>query len=140
MDPRVKEAILRGVAAEPFAKVLEMRVVALEEGFSAVEMVFDPDKMNNIYGRAHGGAVFALIDEAFETVGQSDGTVGVALNVNVTYVSSPRPGDRLRAEAREVSRTKKTAGYQITVKDASENLVATCQALLYRTGKPIPFL
>ncbi|MBW1777331.1 MAG: PaaI family thioesterase [Deltaproteobacteria bacterium] len=140
MDPTVKKAIFERVASEPFARTLDIRLVELEEGFSAVEMVFDPKKMNNIYGRAHGGAVFALIDEAFQTVGQWDGTIGVALNVNVTYVSSPAPGTRLRAEAREVSRTKKTAGYQIMVTDSEKALVATCQALLYRTGKPIPFL
>ena len=29
----------------------------------------------------HGGAIFALIDEASETVAQTDGTVAVALNV-----------------------------------------------------------
>ena len=65
--------------------------------------------MNNIYARAHGGAIFALIDEAFETAGQTDGTIAVALNVNVTYVSSPEPGARLRGEAKRVSQTKKTA-------------------------------
>ena len=47
---------------------------------------------------------------------------------------------RLRAEAREVSRTKKTASYDIKVADKDGQLIATCQALAYRTGKPIPFL
>jgi acyl-CoA thioesterase len=103
-------------------------------------MVYDPGKMNNIYERAHGGALFALIDEAFETAGQTDGTIAVALNVNVTYVSSPDPGVRLRAEAKRVSHTKKTASYDIKVSDEKSNLIATCSALAYRTGKPIPFL
>ncbi len=140
MDPTVKKAIFQRVSSEPFARTLNIRLVELEEGFSAVEMVFDPEKMNNIYDRMHGGAIFALIDEAFQTVGQWDGTIGVALNVNVTYISSPPSGTRLRAEAREVGRTKKTAIYQINVTDSTKALVATCQALLYRTGKPIPFL
>ena len=42
--------------------------------------------------------LFGLIDEAFETAGQTEGTVAVALNVSVTYVSSPKPGKRLRAD------------------------------------------
>jgi acyl-coenzyme A thioesterase PaaI-like protein len=33
-------------------------------------MVFTPD-MENMFGKAHGGALFALIDEAFETAGNS---------------------------------------------------------------------
>ena len=92
--------------------------------------------MDNIYSRAHGGAVFGLIDEAFETAGQTEGTIAVALNVNITYVASPQPGVILKAEAKRVSQTKKTAGYEIKVTDEEGRLIATCQALAYRTGKP----
>ena len=46
----------------------------------------------------------------------------------------------MRAEAREVSLTKKTASYDIKVTDQKGNLVALCSALAFRTGKPIPFL
>ena len=86
------------------------------------------------------GAIFGLIDEAFETAGQTDGTIAVALNVNVTYVSSPEAGKRLRATAQRISRTKKTASYEIKVMDMDGNMIASCQALAYRTGKPIPFI
>jgi len=140
MDQKVSDAIYEAVKMEPFAKVMKINLVELELGYSAVEMIYDPASMSNIYERAHGGAMFALIDEAFETAGQTDGTIAVALNVNVTYVSSPEPGVRLRAEAKQASRTKKTAGYDITVTDQNGNLIATCSALAYRTGKPIPFL
>ena len=102
MDERVKKAIAHAVKREPFAQALKMELVELEDGYSVVKMAYDPDKMDNIYNRAHGGAIYALMDEAFETAGQTDGTVAVALNVNVTYVSSPEPGAQLRAEARRV--------------------------------------
>ena len=140
MDKSVKKAIAQAVTREPFAQEMKMELVELEDGYSVVKMVYDPDKMDNIYNRAHGGAIYALIDEAFETAGQTDGTVAVALNVNVTYVSSPKPGAQLRAEARRVSRTKKTASYDIKVTDQTGQIVSLCQALAFRTGKPIPFL
>ena len=140
MDQEVKKAILRAVKKEPFARALNMELVKLETGHSVVHMTYVPEKMNNIYDRAHGGALYALIDEAFETAGQTDGTVAVALNVNVTYVSSPQPGLQLRAEARRVSQTKKTVSYDIKVTDEKGNLIALCQALAFDTGKPIPFL
>ena len=140
MDQKVKSAIYKAAENEPFAKAMQISLVELELGYSVVEMGYDPEKMNNIYARAHGGAVFALIDEAFETAGQTDGTIAVALNVNVTYVSSPEPGVKLRAEAKRISQTKKTASYDIRVKDTKGNLIATCSALAYRTGRPIPFL
>lgn len=140
MDERLKQAIFRQVKQEPFARALKMELAQLEEGFSAVEMDYDAGLMDNMFSRAHGGAIFALIDEAFETVCQTVGSVTVALSVNVNYVASPETGARLRAEAREVSSTKRTASYDIKVHDQNGMLIAICQALAYRTGKPLPFL
>ncbi len=141
MNQAVKEAIFKAVNREPFAKTMGMRLVCLEKDYSCVEMDHRPELMDNIYKRAHGGAIFSLIDEAFETVSQAHGTIAVALNINVTYVCSPEPGNRLRAEAREISRTRRTASYDIKVTDTRDHkLIASCQALAYRTGKPIPFL
>lgn len=140
MEERVRAAIRDAVLREPFARELRVELVSLEDGFSRVEMVYDPERQDNIYGRAHGGAIFGLIDEAFETAAQTDGTIAVAMNVNVTYLASPEPGARLAAEAREVSKTKRTATYEIRVLDDRGRLIAVCQALAFRTGKPIPFL
>ncbi|MBW2428783.1 MAG: hotdog fold thioesterase [Deltaproteobacteria bacterium] len=140
MDQKVREAIFEAVKKEPFARALQMELMDLADGYSVVQMIYEPEKMDNIYARAHGGAIYALIDEAFETAGQTDGTIAVALNVNVTYVSSPEPGLRLQAEARRVSQTRKTASYDIKVTDQNGQITALCQALAFRTGKPIPFL
>ena len=139
MDDRVKEAIFREVEKEPFAQKFGLKLIDLKEGYSKVEMNFTPD-MENFLGMAHGGALFALIDEAFETASNSHGTVAVALNMNITYVSPPSPGSKLIAEAQEFSRTKKTAGYDIRVFDVGKNLIACCQALVYRKGETLPFL
>ncbi|UCD82562.1 MAG: hotdog fold thioesterase [Desulfobacterales bacterium] len=140
MDPKVKQAIEEAVRREPFAQAMQMALVELAEGYSVVSMIYDPEKMNNLFARAHGGAIFALIDEAFEIAGQTDGTVAVALNVNVTYMSSPEPGMRLQAEARRTSQTRKTASYHINVTDQNGQIISLCQALAFRTGKPLPFL
>jgi len=140
LDPAIRRAIFNAVASEPYARALNISLLDLDTGYAKVGMTYDPARMDNIYQRAHGGAVFGLIDEAFETAGQTDGTIAVALNINVTYIASPRPGSRLTAEARQISQTRKTAGYDITVTADKGELIATCQALAYRTGKPIPFL
>lgn len=140
MNVELKEAIHRQVKQEPFAQALKMELVQLEEGFSAVEMTYEAAVMNNMFARAHGGAIFSLVDEAFETVCQTVGSVTVALSVSVNYVASPESGARLRAEAKEVSSTKRTATYDIRVRDQEGVLIAVCQALACRTGKPLPFL
>ncbi|MEZ4550586.1 MAG: hotdog fold thioesterase [Desulfobacterales bacterium] len=87
---------------------------------------------------AHGGAIYSLIDEAFETSCQTHGDIAVALNVNVSYTASPEPGARLIAEARK-SRSKKIAHYDISVTDDAGQLIATAKTIAFRTEKPIPF-
>lgn len=139
MDPDIRAGIFQAVENEPFAKALQMKLRKLELGRSMVEMVYQTELMNNIYARAHGGALFALIDEAFETASQTHGTIAVALNVNVTYIRPPQAGETLLAQAREISLTRKTANYEIKVTNPNGDLVASCQALAYRTGKPAVF-
>jgi acyl-CoA thioesterase len=139
MQQAIREGIYQAVEKEPFARELGLRLLDLNLGHSVVEMHYRGKIMDNIYARAHGGALFALIDEAFETACQTHGTIAVALNVNVTYVRSPEKDELLRAEAREVSKTRKTASYDIKVTNSEGLLIATCQALAYRTGKPVPW-
>ncbi len=139
MDQKIRDAIYRAVENEPFAKTMGLGLIGLETGYSKVEMMYAPEGMANIYARAHGGAIFALIDEAFETASQTGGTIAVALNVNVSYVASPELGTRLFAEAVEISRSRKIAHYDIRVTDENETLIATCRAMAYLTGKPLPF-
>ena len=139
MDEKIRAAIFKQVEKEPFARKFGLKLVDLDAGYSRVEMAFTPD-MENIFGMAHGGALFALIDEAFETASNSHGTMAVALNLNISYLASPASGSRLTAEAKELNRTHKTALYDIRVTDDQNRLIASCQAMVYRMGKPLPFL
>lgn len=139
MDQNLRSAIFSAVEKEPFAKTMGIELVELSEGCSKVTMRLLSESMDNLFSRAHGGAVFALIDEAFETACQTHGTVAVALNVSTTYVKSPEPGAFLTATATETSCTKRTASYDIKVTEDGGGLIAICQALAFRTGKPLPF-
>ena len=139
MNETIRKAIFRQVAAEPFAKKFALRLIEVQEGYAKVEMVFTPD-MENMFGMAHGGALFSLIDEAFEVASNSHGTMAVALNMNVNYMASPAKGSKLTAEAKEINKTKKTAAYDIIVTDDKNNLIASCQSIVYRMEKPLPFL
>lgn len=138
MDEKLRRQFHDRVQMEPFARKFGLKLVEIGPGYSRVEMKFTSD-MENLFGMAHGGALFALIDEAFETASNSHGTLAVALNMNVTYVAAAMPGAVLTAEAREISLTRKTATYEIKVRDERDALIAACQALVYRKGAPLPF-
>lgn len=133
-----KRLYFEKVRQEPFARLLNIQLKDVDEGYALCEMLYT-EEMDNIHGIAHGGAIFSLIDEAFEISSNSYENVAVALNMNVTYIRPPKKNTILRAESREVHRTKRTASYFITVRD-DENLLAVCQALVYIKDERIPFL
>jgi acyl-CoA thioesterase len=139
MDEIVKQAIFHQIEKEPYARNLGLKLLQLQEGFARVEMSFTGE-LENIFGMAHGGAIFSLMDAAFEVASNSHGTMAVALNMNVNYLASPAKGALLTAEAREIHRTRRTATYDIRATDDTGKLLATCQALVYRLDKPLPFL
>ena len=139
MNEKVRSAIFKQIETEPFGKKFGLKLVDVRKGYAKVEMLFTPD-MENMFGMAHGGAIFSLIDAAFEVASNSHGTMAVALNMNVNYMASPAKGAKLTAEAKEINKTKKTAAYNITVTDDKNNLIASCQSIVYRMEKPLPFL
>jgi acyl-CoA thioesterase len=116
-----------------------IRLVDMGPGHAVVEMK-PGDEDINLFGMVHGGAIFSLIDEAFQISCNAHGTLAVALNVQVTYHHPPQKNQRLEAESREIHRSKKTATYEIRVTDEEGRLIASCSALAYRKGVTLPFL
>jgi acyl-CoA thioesterase len=139
MKKSLFEAFQERVKDEPFARKLGLRLQEVRAGYARVEMSVTPE-LDNIHGMVHGGAVFSLIDEAFQIASNSHGTVAVALNMSISYLSPAKPETTLMAEAKEFHRTRKTAHYDIQVTDDEGTLIARCGALVYRKSDTIPFI
>ncbi len=139
MEKKIFDALFKRVEWEPYAQLLGLRLKKVDKGYSLVEITIR-EEMQNILGNTHGGAIFSLIDEAFETASNSHGTIAVALNMNVTFIAPPSPGDVLQAEAKEINLTPRTATYLINVTGKGDRLIATCQALVYRKKEMLPFM
>jgi acyl-CoA thioesterase len=137
MEERKREKIFKKTEKEPFPGLLNIKLRDVAEGYALCEMLYT-DQMDNLYGSAHGGAIFTLIDEAFEVSSNSHENIAVALNMNVTYMKPPIKNTLLTAESRETHRTRRTASYHIEVKGGND-LIAVCQALVYVKDQAIPF-
>ena len=124
---------------EPYPKLLGIEVLEIKPGYARVSMQFNPD-MQNIFGMLHGGAVFSLLDEAFQLACNARGEIAVAQQVNTYFVAAASPGKLLIAEAKEINATRKTALYDVRVfEEEGSRLLATAQALAYRKGGELPF-
>ncbi len=139
MSEKIIEALRRRAQSEPYARLLGLELVRVEDGYALVRMPFT-EAHRNIYGRCHGGALFSLIDEAFQFASNSSGKIEIALNVSVSYMKAPNDGDILQAEARLVNRTRRVSHFLIEVRNAAGDLIASCQATAWRRDDPLPFL
>lgn len=136
MKAELRSALLKAAKGEPFARKMGLKVTCIEEGYARVEMEATEDLLN-IHGIIHGGALFSLLDEAFQLASNSHGQKAVALTMHVAYHAPARAGGLLIAEAREFQCTARTSHCDIRVTDEQGVLIATCRALAYRRSEPL---
>ncbi len=105
-----------------FAALLGLELRDAGDGYAKVLMPVT-EHLRNGFGTVHGGAIFALADTAFAQACNGGDQLGVALEVDISYV---RPGlsGTLVAEAREVTRNRRIGIYDVRVSDENGELLA----------------
>jgi acyl-CoA thioesterase len=83
---------------------LGMEITAIGPGHATLTMTIQPHMVNG-HGIAHGGFIFTLADSAFAFACNSHNERTVAAQGNITFIRPGKLGDRLVAEAREISRS-----------------------------------
>jgi acyl-CoA thioesterase len=101
-------------ASDSASRALGMELVAVGPGTATLAMTVT-DTMTNGHDTAHGGYIFTLADSAFAFACNSYGLVTVAAHCSVTFIRPGKRGDRLVAEAREVSRSARSGIYDVRV-------------------------
>lgn len=130
-----RQAIRDHIRRDPFAAHLGAAVEILAPGHARARLTIR-EELANFHGTAHGGAIFALGDMAFAAASNSHGQTAVALQVGISFLRAARVGDRLVAEAREEQAGRRTALYEISVRDErTGELVAKSQNLVYRKSE-----
>jgi acyl-CoA thioesterase len=116
---------------------LGVSVESIEPGYSRLAMTVS-QRMINRHGTCHGGAIFAFADAALGYASNSHGPIAVATGGDVNFLKPPRLGDALVAECRERNRTRRTALYEVEVRNRhSGQLMATLSGrIAYPDIKP----
>ncbi len=94
-------------------ETLGLQTLSLGAGEAVVEGVVGEPHLN-LHGAGHGGFLYALADSAFALASNSRGPA-VGLSTRMDFFRPVGPGERVRAVAREVFLSRKTATYQVEV-------------------------
>ncbi len=131
------EMVKKRFEKDGFARHMGIVLDALTEDSIQMHMPLRED-MHNLFGRPHGGAIYALADAAFSVLANNGNNLSVALDCSITYHASPDPQTILVVKGRTLSMTRRTASYLFNVyMDVAEDrtLIATMKSVAYRTGK-----
>jgi len=118
------------VGKDPVAVHLGICVEKAETGFARCSLVVKPEYLNAV-ARAHGTIVHAVADQAFAVACNSMGTSGIALNMNINYISGAAEGEKITAEASPVSTSRKISVWKIPVTGENGRLIASCEGVAY---------
>ena len=107
---------------------LGMELTHVSEGVAVMELTVRKHHCNG-HGMCHGGIIFALADSAFAFACNSRNQVTVAQHNAISYIASGRLGDRLRAEATEISLTGRSGISDVHVTNQAGVLIAEFRGL-----------
>ncbi|MBB1284468.1 hydroxyphenylacetyl-CoA thioesterase PaaI [Flavisolibacter sp. BT320] len=135
-DQLAQTVVDKMMRQDAFSQWLGITVIDVRIGYSKIQMTLREDMMNG-FGVIHGGIAFSLADSAFAFACNNRNNLSLALDTNITFTKSTRPGDVLTAEAVEVHNGKSTGLYLITVTNQEGVQVAHFKGTCFRTGKPL---
>ncbi len=132
----VQKALEEALGKDQFAAANGIELIEVGAGHAATQMTVGPRHLNSV-GLVHGGAVFTLASVALFAACNAAGKLAVGVNLNISYVK-PVTSGTLRAEAREIGRSRRIATCTVRVTDEARQLVAAFQGTAYIKNDPFP--
>ena len=116
-----------------FAQLLGMEITEAHDGYARVEM--DCTGKNNPSGVAHGGAIFALADQAFGIAANCTETIRVAVSIHIQYIS-PATG-ALVAVAHRVADNGRYSTFRVMVYE-EKRIIAEFDGVAIQVNSSLP--
>jgi len=119
-----------------YSQWLGIESVDHREGYCKIQMKVRKEMLNG-FNIVHGGVTFGLADSALAFAANSHNILSVTLDGFITYPNPGKEHDILIAEAREKTSNKKTALYDVTVRNQDSLPIGLYRATVYRTKKAV---
>lgn len=109
-----------------YLKSNDMRITELSNGYAKVEMTVD-EKILNLYGYVHGGALFSVADFVAGAASFTTGRDSVTMNASINYLTAAT-GGKIIGIANEIKAGHKTGVYEVFIFNDQDDLL--CRATL----------
>lgn len=129
-----KEIVEQMFSKDRFGKHLGIKILKVALGFALLEMEVREDMLNG-FDILHGGVCYSLADTCLAFASNSHGKKSVSLSAKMSYIEPVKAGDILVAESVEISVTKRTAIYDVFIRNQNHVLIGIFRGTVYRTSK-----
>jgi len=110
-------------ARDDASKWLGANLDSVGPGTASLSMTVEKHHTNG-HDICHGGFIFTLADSAFAFACNSYNQIAVAQHNTISFIAPGARGDRLTADAREISRTGRSGLYDVRVTNQDGRLIA----------------
>ncbi len=134
---RTAEAVARTIGdGDRLMTHFEIELIEIRPGYARCAVTVG-DRMANAAGLAHGGALFAFADIAFAHACNSHGRLALAMGVDINFMGRVDLGDRLQAEATEISLRGRNGITDVRVTNQDGVLVALFRGRSLQLDRPL---
>ena len=124
------------IVAEGTGPAFGIDIIEVREAYARIGMTIRPDMLNG-HQTTHGGMIFTLADTAFAYACNSRNVATVAQHASISFLAPGRLGDRLIAEARELSTSGRSGVYSVNIRKDTGEIVAEFHGLARAVGGPV---
>ncbi len=124
------ETARRFFSRDRYAALTGIEIIIVGKGFCQASLTIE-EKHLNAANVVQGGAIFTLADLAFAVASNSQGQLALAVNVNISFLSSKSSGT-LFATATELGEPKRLGAYDVLITDEQDRIIARFNGMVYR--------
>jgi acyl-CoA thioesterase len=118
------------VGQDPFARFLGIRIDEVRDSYARLSLTIGDDYCNS-ENRAHGGALFALADQACAVAANTRGYRAFTLEIKINYLQAANAGGAVIAQATALDVRKRVSLWNIELTNDSNEKIALAQGLVY---------
>ena len=118
----------------PFANLLDMELLEVSEGFVKAKIPFQ-DKIQNIYGDFHGGALYSAADTLCGIAASSYGYYVTTINGSIQYLKAGRNTEYVICEAKVIKPGRNISVVEFHIMDERDMLLNTGTFHFYNLKK-----
>lgn len=133
---RAKRCADRMFGADQASRDLGIEISVTAPGKVSASMTVRASMLNG-FAICHGGYIFTLADTAFAFACNAYDDLTVAAGASIKFLRPAREGDRLRADAEELSRSGRSGIYDVVVRNQADTRIAVFRGRAHATGKPL---